>query len=202
MKKLGITGGVGSGKSLVLEYLEEAYHAAVFQADLIAHEVQLPGEKCHEQIADYFGKEILLVDGRIDRRKLGNVVFSDAEKLLRLNAIVHPAVNRRILELIEDEAAKGTELFILEAALLTEKIYREMLDEIWYIHVGESVRRNRLKRARGYTDEKIDAIFLSQPSEEEFRRFCNREIENGGDFEETKRVLNLKLAEFGIEKEK
>lgn len=202
MKKLGITGGVGSGKSLVLEYLEEAYHAAVFQADLIAHEVQLPGEKCHEQIVDYFGKEILLVDGRIDRRKLGNVVFSDAEKLLRLNAIVHPAVNRRILELIEDEAAKGTELFILEAALLTEKIYREMLDEIWYIHVGESVRRNRLKRARGYTDEKIDAIFLSQPSEEEFRRFCNREIENGGDFEETKRVLNLKLAEFGIEKEK
>ena len=194
MKKLGITGGVGSGKSLVLAYLEKEYRAAVYQADLIAHQVQLPGEECYRKVTAYFGEQILQQNGAIDRQKLGNIVFSDEKKLKALNEIVHPSVNQRIRELIEEEENKGTELFVLEAALLTEKIYREMLDEIWYIHVDEPVRRKRLKESRGYSDEKISAMLASQPAEAVFRNACGRIIENSGEFDETKRQITLEIS--------
>lgn len=194
MRKLGITGGVGSGKSLVLAHLEETYQAAVYQADLLAHQVQLPGEDCYQKVKACFGDEILQTNGEIDRRKLGSIVFADREKLKILNEIVHPAVNQKIRELIEAEEKKGTKIFVLEAALLTEKIYREMLDEIWYIHVEEPVRRQRLKASRGYSDERIDSMLVSQPAEEVFYASCSKVIENSGDFADTKRQIALELS--------
>ena len=181
MKKIGITGGVGSGKSLVLAFLEETYHAVVCQADLIAHEVQRPGEDCYQEVVRTFGEEILHADGTINRGILGGIVFADPGKLRTLNEIVHPAVERRISELVSTEEARGTEVFILEAALLNKPFYRELLDEIWYIHVRDEVRRERLKASRGYTDEKITSMFDSQAREEEFRRISDRVIENSGD---------------------
>ena len=81
MIKIGITGGVGSGKSQVLAYLEEIHHARICQADLIAHELQRPKEKCWRKIREYFGEGICNPDGTIDRKKLGTIVFSDTEKL-------------------------------------------------------------------------------------------------------------------------
>lgn len=189
MKKIGITGGVGSGKSLVLSFLEERYQAAVCQADLVAHEVQRPGEVCYKEVVRVFGEAILNTDGTINRPVLGKIVFADSAKLQKLNEIVHPAVEARICERMAEEAAEGTELFILEAALLTKPFYREILDEIWYVHVRDEVRRERLKASRGYTDEKITAMIASQASEEEFRKLCDRVVENSGDFEETKREL-------------
>ena len=189
MKKIGITGGVGSGKSLVLDYLQEEYDAFICQADLVAHKIEEPGQPCYQKIVEEFGEEILLEDKSINRRKLGRIVFEDKMKLERLNKIVHPEVFRTIRNLIEKEEKEGTGLFVLEAALMTEQIYRDMLDEIWYIHVEVPVRRERLKASRGYTDEKIDLMIQNQPKEEEFRRFCDREIENSMDFECTKKEI-------------
>ena len=193
MKKIGITGGVGSGKSLVLAHLEEKYHAAVFQADLIAHQVQLPGEECYQKLLTCFGREILREDGLIDRKKLGDIVFADRKKLSLLNSIVHPQVNRRIREIANTEEKKGQNIFVLEAALLTDKIYREILDEIWYIHVVEPVRRKRLRTSRGYSEERIDQIFTSQPSEEIFFNASDYVIENSGDFADTCRQISFRL---------
>lgn len=196
MKKIGITGGVGSGKSLVLNFLEDTYQAAVYQADILAHEVQMPGEDCYKEVVRTFGKEILNEDGTINRGMLGGIVFNDPKSLQKLNAIVHPAVNRRICELIEEEEAKETAVFILEAALLTDPFYRSILDEIWYIHVSEDVRRERLKASRGYSDEKITSMIAVQAGEEEFQTLSDKVIENSGSFEETKKQLAREFREL------
>lgn len=195
MKKIGITGGVGSGKSLILTFLEEKYHAAVCQADLIAHQVQRPGEACYQKIIAYFGEQILAEDRTIDRGCLGKIVFADSKKLEMLNQMVHPAVNNRIRELISEEEKKETALFILEAALLTKPVYRDMLDEIWYIHVDPQTRFRRLFDSRSYSEKKTQSIMESQPSEMEFMDFCDRIIENSGEFEETKKQLETAVYE-------
>ena len=170
MKKIGITGGVGSGKSLVLAFLGETYHAAVYQADLIAHQLQRPGESCYDKIRAYFGEEILASDGTIDRGRLGKIVFGDPEKLDALNKMVHPSVNEWIQRRIEEEEEKGTKLFVLEAALLTEPVYRNMLDEIWYIHVSEEIRRKPCYNSRPGTS----ACYIDGGSREGAFRRGNR----------------------------
>ena len=93
------------------------------------------------------------------------------------------------------ENAAGTEIFVLEAALLTDEFYRTILDEIWYIYVKESVRRERLKNSRNYTDEKITSMIQSQPAEETFRMVCDRSIDNTGDFEDTIKQIDALLEE-------
>lgn len=190
MRKIGITGGVGSGKSKVLEFMNSISGVVVYQADLIARELQMPGQKCYNAIIDRFGIEILAADQTIDRTRLGELVFQDNAKLQILNGLVHPAVNQRIEELIREEDEKGTDVFVLEAALLTEEFYRQILDEIWYIYTEESVRRERLKASRNYTDEKITSMINSQPSEEMFRTFCDRTLDNSGDFEKTREQID------------
>ena len=192
MRKIGITGGVGSGKSKVLEYLGDITGAVVYQADLIARQLQMPGQKCYEAIVEHFGSGILSEDQTIDRKRMAELVFQEKEELQVLNHLVHPAVNQRIEELIQEEEQKGAAIFVLEAALLTEPFYRQILDEIWYVYAEESVRRERLHASRNYTDEKITSMINAQPSEERFRTFCDKVIDNTGDFEKTiKQIDNL-----------
>ena len=193
MKKLGITGGVGSGKSRVLKLLEETYHARVYQADEIAKRIQEPGNACYEQIVKTFGREICLEGGGLDRKKLGRLVFSDRKKLETLNALVHPAVNEEIVRLIAREESRGTGLFVLEAALLAKPWYREILDEIWYIRVEREVRMERLAASREYTKEQTESMMASQPREEEFLAFADRVIDNSGEFSETARQIRQEL---------
>ncbi len=96
MKIIGITGGVGAGKSTILNYMRDAHGAAICEADKVAHELENPGENCYEQIITHFGEEILSENGEIDRKKLGNIVFREKEKLTLLNRIVHPQVKEYI----------------------------------------------------------------------------------------------------------
>lgn len=189
MKIIGITGGVGSGKSSVLSYLAEQYNAYICQADHVAWELQMPGEVCYRQIMNAFGKGILHADGTINRQELGRIVFADKKRLLELNEIMHPAVKDRIRMLIEEQKKIETSIFVLEAALLLEEHYDEICDEMWYIHTSEPVRRDRLKQSRQYTDERIDQILSSQMKEEVFKESCDRIIENSGSFEETIRQI-------------
>ena len=140
MRIIGITGGVGSGKSRVLLYLEKKYGATICQADHVAWQLQMPGTVCYRSIVDWFGEGILNADATINRTKLGQIVFADAASLARLNAIMHPAVKKEIRHRIQREAEQGTEFFVLEAALLIEENYDEICDELWYIYSSESVR--------------------------------------------------------------
>ena len=185
MKIIGITGGVGSGKSRVLSYLEEQFGAVICQADHVAWKLQEPGQKCYAEIVEHFGRDILHDDETINRKKLGQIVFNDNKELLVLNGIMHPAVKEAIVEQIKMEREKQTEFFVLEAALLLEDGYKQICDEMWYIYTDEMTRRLRLKESRAYSDEKIDAIMASQLSEEVFRKECQIVIDNNGDFEDT-----------------
>lgn len=185
MKIIGITGGVGSGKSRVLSYLEEQFDAIICQADHVAWELQEPGQKCYIEIVEYYGKDILHGDGTIDRKKLGRIVFANPEELLVLNRIMHPTVKDEIMNRICNARKNGITYFFLEAALLLEDAYKQICDEMWYIYADEITRRIRLRESRAYTDEKIDSIMASQPSEKIFRKECQIVIDNSGKFEDT-----------------
>lgn len=196
MKVIGITGGVGAGKSEILSYLKEHCNCRILMADRLAEELEQPGQDCYDQLLALLGREILQEDGRIDRKKMAARVFTDKSLLEAVNAMIHPAVKQAILQIIwdEKEAARRDYLFI-EAALLIEDGYAEIVDELWYIHTEEEVRRQRLKASRGYTDEKIDSILREQLSEEEFYGHCHYVIENSGSLESVYEQLDKKLGE-------
>ncbi|HJB28369.1 MAG TPA: dephospho-CoA kinase [Candidatus Blautia faecavium] len=185
MKTIGITGGVGAGKSTVLSYLEEKYHAFVLQADLVGHKVMEPGERCYEPVVALFGKNVLKEDKTIDRRKVSDVVFSHEELLQELEHIIHPAVKEYILEQLSEKEKKGQSLCVVEAALLLEENYQAFCDQVWYIHTDKEIRMERLAMSRGYTREKAQSIIDSQASEEYFRSHADYIIENNGDLKRT-----------------
>ena len=184
MKTIGITGGVGAGKSLVLNYLQNHYNARVYLADDIANDLKLPGQSCYDKIIELLGRNIIDSEGLIDKNKMAEKIFSHKELLDEVNRIIHPAVKEYVLSQIELERKKGEiDYFILEAALLIEEGYDRILDELWYIHADTSVRSRRLKETRNYTRDKIDHIMDSQLSETEFRKHCKVVISNNSDEE-------------------
>ena len=192
MRVIGITGGVGSGKSEVLRYLKEAYGARVCQMDETAKELQRKGKICFRRIVEHFGWLVVGPEGELDRAALSRIVFSDERQLRALNEIVHPEVIRQVRRDIEQKRAQGVGLYIVEAALLPD-VGIELCDDLWYIYTEEKVRRERLKASRGYTDERITQMIASQPGEERFRSACTAVIDNSGDFEDTKRQIGERL---------
>ncbi|MDO4339479.1 MAG: dephospho-CoA kinase [Eubacteriales bacterium] len=189
MRVIGITGGVGAGKSTVLDYLESRFHACVIQADQVGHQVMEPGAVCYAPVLALFGEQIIKCDKTIDRKRVSDVVFYQEEMLAKLNAIIHPAVKEAIRRRLEEERNDGRELVVVEAALLLEDHYEEICDEIWYIHTDTEIRIARLMESRGYTREKAEGIIRSQASEEFFRAHADYVIENNGDLEETWRQI-------------
>ena len=124
MKTIGITGGVGAGKSTVLAYLEEKYNAFVIQADEVGHIVMAPGQECYQPVIDLFGKDVIKNDKTIDRKRVSDVVFEQPDFLSRLNGIIHPAVKRYILKSLEEQAAdtkRKLESMGMSAAEISEK---------------------------------------------------------------------------------
>ena len=169
-------------------------------ADEIAHELMEPGTMCFEKLAELFKKEdIFQKDGHFDRKKLASVIFADEEKRNLLNGIVHPAVKEYVCEQVQVEREGGVrKLLVLEAALLIEEHYDEICDELWYIYTDREIRRERLKISRGYSDTKIDQIFDSQLSEDEYRKNCQLVINNDGRIEQTLTQIDKALRERHI----
>lgn len=200
MKVLGITGGVGAGKSTVLGYLADHYGARVIEADRGAHLLQQPGGDCYDAIVNCFGREILFPDGRINREILGKIVYADQKQLKVLNRIVHPAVKTYIIEIIAQERKKGAVPFVtIEAALLLEDGYDQICDEIWYIYADEAARTKRLQSSRGYSPEKIRSVMANQRDEEGYRSGCKLVIDNSSDFvENTYEQIDKGLREHGF----
>lgn len=200
MKVLGITGGVGAGKSTVLAYLEKQYGVRVIQADLAAHQLQMPGTTCYKRIAAEFGAEIFRMDGSINREILGKIVYSDKTRLTALNNIVHPEVKAYIIREIEKERQKNQIPFlVVEAALLLEDGYDKICDEIWYIDTKREVREHRLQISRGYSMEKIRSIMANQKTEDDYRCSCNFVVDNSSDFvENTYEQIDKGLREHGF----
>ncbi len=198
MKFIGITGGVGAGKSAILEYLSKKEGVRVMLADEIAHDLMEQGTECYQRLAKEFETEdIFLPEGGFDRLKLAKVIFSDIEKRDRLNGIVHPAVKQYVIAEAEKERNNpARKILVLEAALLIEEHYDAICDELWYIYTREDIREKRLMESRGYSKEKVRQIFDSQLKEEEFRRHCKVVIDNNNGLEDTFLQIERAIADF------
>ena len=193
MITIGVTGGVGAGKSEILRYLDNNYSCRILMSDNAAKELEAPGGVLYEPLVRLLEEAdagegtsgpLLLENGEIDKKEMAARIFSDPQLLAKINELVHPAVNKYIREEIAREKKSGEkEFFILESALLIENGYDRILDSMWYIYCEESVRSGRLKASRGYSDEKIRSIMMSQVSEDVFRSHCDTVIDNTGDFD-------------------
>lgn len=197
MKVIGITGGVGAGKSEILKYLKEHCRCRIIMADLVAHQLEEPGQVCYDKLVGLLGTEILEADGQIEKGRMAARIFRQKELLQQVNAIVHPAVKEYIKDVIATERAKGEiDVLFLEAALLIEDGYESIVDELWYIHTDVEIRRSRLKSSRGYSDEKIDSIISGQLPEETFYEHCQVVLENSGTLEDVYRQIDKELGEL------
>ena len=200
---IGITGGVGAGKTAILDYLREHYRARILVADRIAEELMQPGTVCYEKLTELFAAEDIFIEkdpsNGFDRNRLAAVIFADEVKRDALNAIVHPAVDVYVKEQLQAERERGTlNLLVIEAALLIEKHYDEICDELWYIFTSEENRKKRLTAGRGYSEEKTEQIFAAKLTEAEFRAVCKEEIDNNGTKEESFAQIDVLLSARGI----
>lgn len=197
LKFIGITGGIGAGKSELLQYIGKHYKCEIYLADSVAHEVKAPGTKCHQKLLELLGEEIAGPGGQIDKTKMAARIFSDEGLLKQVNDILHPAVREYLLKRLERARQIGkTELFFVEAALLIECGYGALTDEMWYVYADEKTRRKRLRESRGYSEERINGIMSSQLSEEQFRAGCDFVIDNSGTLAESFAQLYKKLEAF------
>ncbi|MCR4998452.1 MAG: dephospho-CoA kinase, partial [Lachnospiraceae bacterium] len=187
MKFIGITGGVGAGKSFILSFLEENYSAIVVRADELARHLMMPGTACYEELCASFGDDgVFDEDGYVKAADLAKLIYTQPNRREQLNAIVHPAVKNEVLRQVKTARDSGeVEYFFLEAALLIEEHYDELCDELWYIYASEDTRRMRLRSSRGYTDEKITKMMEAQLPEDTFRGMCKVVIDNDGDEKHT-----------------
>lgn len=197
MKIIGITGGIGSGKTQVLNYIKNKYHCEIIFADEVAHRLEQRGQPCYHSLTELLGKGILSEDGSIDRGKMAEKIFSDRNLLRETDKIIHPAVKQYILTAIENaENEKKLDFLFIEAALLIEEGYADIADELWYIYAREDVRRERLKQSRAYSDEKIDRILKQQLSEKEYKKYCRFIVDNSGSLHVTYEQIDRKLEEY------
>ena len=215
---LGLTGGIGCGKTAVLTILKEEYDAYIIEADRLAHELMEPGKTVYQGIVDAFGMEVLMdadidisapaegnavtdngqstVNRPIDRKKLGDIVFHDKDKLALLNSISHPLVKEEIVRRIEEQKDVGKKLFVIEAALLIQDGYKSICDKMCYVDLD--VRISRLCEYRGFTQERAQAVIDSQESEAFYLEACDYKIDNSGSLENTKKDLKHILDECRI----
>ncbi|MGO5548165.1 dephospho-CoA kinase [Wansuia hejianensis] len=198
MRTIGITGGVGAGKSEVMAYLQRQYEAAVIRADDVGHLLMERGNTCYDRILGLFGRAVLSGDGELDRKAIAGRVFREPELLKALNDIVHPAVKAYVLHAFEQERKKGRKFVFLEAALLVEEKYDVICDELWYVYAEEPVRVERLRKSRQYSEEKIRNMMASQLTEEEFRKACCFVLDNSGDFQHTARQIDQRMRQYEI----
>ena len=152
---IGLTGTIASGKSTTAKYLEKTYQIPRIDADLVAREVV---EELKYQLAEEFGSEIL-VEGQLSRPKLGSIVFADAEKLKKLNAMTHPATCRKIQRWIEEQEAK---LVLVEAIELLRSELKDMVDTVWVVYAAPQIRVERMMQERGLSEDEARKRVASQ----------------------------------------
>ena len=182
MVVIGLTGGIGSGKSFVLNLLHERWGIPVYEADKVAKELMMPPHNIYKEIVREFGDGILNerenTDGvlkAIDSEKLRRVVMNESEALARLNSIVHPGVKKYFKDII---ASESHDVIIIESAILLQDGYEEICDEIWYVRAERNVRLDRIMKNRGYTLEKAESFMDNQPGDDYYMDHADRVINN------------------------
>lgn len=183
---IGLTGGIGTGKSTVAQILE-SQGAPILNADLVGHEVYLPGRPAYHEIIEAFGQGVVAEDGSIDRKKLGPIVFADPKNLAKLNAITHSRMKGMMREKLNEIEKQGHEIAVLEAALLLEAKWDDLADEIWVTVVDPEIAAARVAERSGLAREQVMERIRSQMTSEERTRRASVVIETSGDMASTEK---------------
>ena len=164
--------------------------------DDVAKGLYTKGSKTYEMMIALIGEDIVDETGEIDKKKLADIIFSDANKRMAVNSIVHPAVKQEVITRITNNKIAGRlDYTFVESALLLTEHYDVFCDEVWYIDTSEDIRRQRLKESRGYSDEKINNILKSQQALENIKDKCSYCIDNNKDLEYTfRQIQNILLS--------
>jgi dephospho-CoA kinase len=186
---VGLTGGIASGKSTVSRYLREL-GAEIIDADAIARELVLPQSPAWQEIVNHFGKEILDVDGFLQRKKLGEIIFQSSIERKVLNKILHPRIKEKIAELIklfrqEDDFP----LLIVDAPLLIEAEMTGMVDEVWVVVISTELQLQRLKERDKISSVEAEKRLAAQMPWQEKIKYASRVIDNSGSREETRKKV-------------
>ncbi len=198
MRIIGVTGGVGSGKSEVLHYLSQKHSAGIIRLDDLGRRMLDPDGEGYAAAIRIFGNEIVNSDGSLSREKIAAIVYSDREKRFRLNALIHPAVKKAACLELEKFRKEDVRLAAIEAALILEEHYDEICDEVWYIYASEEVRRERLMKSRGYDEARIKNMMSVQLREDEFRSRCDFTVNNNASFASAAKEIEERLTVMGI----
>lgn len=180
---IGLTGGIASGKSVVSGMLADL-GAYVIDADKVGHEAYRRGSGCYDEVVADFGQDVVGADGEIDRRALGAKVFGDPARRQRLQDIVWPWMRRTMEERLDSLRREGVPVVVLEAAVLIEAGWQDLVDQVWVVTVGRDVARDRLMSRNGLTPEQADARIDAQLSNEERAEHADVVIDNSGTIEE------------------
>lgn len=163
---VGLTGGILTGKSTISGMLAQR-GAVIIDADKVGHEAYKPHTRVWQELVDIFGRRILKQDGEIDRKRLAEIVFNDPQALARLNEIVHPQMHSMMREEIERLGKEGVRVVVLEAAVLIEANWTDLVDEVWVAVAPEATAIQRLRNRTGLTEDQARARIRSQLSSEE-----------------------------------
>jgi dephospho-CoA kinase len=190
-KAIGLTGGIGSGKTTVAQMLEEL-GAVVIHADTVGHEVYRPNSVGWCRVTAVFGSDIVGPDQAIDRKKLGALVFANPDALRQLNAIVHPLIFEEMRRRIDGYRAQGvSQPIVVEAAVLIEANWLPLVDEVWLVTASKEVLVDRVTRQRGLSPEEVATRIEAQLSDAERRRYAQVIIENTGSIDELRRQVQI-----------
>lgn len=185
MKVIGLTGGIGSGKSTVSRYLREL-GAMIIDADKVGHEVFKPETEAWREVVAAFGKQIVASNGTIDREKLGAIVFGNSEARVRLNQIMHPRIHEAVKAQLEEYQRQGVAVVVLAAPLLLEAGWTSLVDEVWVTIAPEDTVLGRLKKRTGLSESESRARIRSQLPTEERIKQANVVIDTDCDLGELK----------------
>lgn len=186
---IGLMGGVGSGKSTVLNYLRDQYNAEIIQSDMVAKEVMKPGFEAFNEIKQAFPD--VISDNAINNNRLAGIVFNDKEKLKQLNSITHPATVKEIFSRINSSSKN---IIVVESAILPGSGLEEICDELWFVFCEKETRIKRLMDSRGYTREKALNIINNQPTDEEYNIISDEFIDNSYSENKTREHIDYILS--------
>ena len=195
----GLTGGVGSGKSEILNYISAHYECRVIQADEVGRELMKRGQCVYRALVDAFGESILGPDGEIDRAAFAELLFSDPEALKKANAVEHPLIKRSILMRISHTKCRH---IFLEAALLSEGDLIPICKKVIVATADPEIRVERLVTHRGYSEEKARSVMGRQLSDEAFRELADHVIDTGGTLPETYEEVRKLMALLKVPEKK
>lgn len=182
---VGLTGGIGTGKSTISQTLA-GLGAQVINADLVGHQAYLPHQNVWQEMVDTFGRGILGDNDEVDRRKLGEIVFSNPDAMKQLNGIVHPWMYRRMEQMIKEHRDSGASVVVLEAAILIEANWTPLVDQVWVVVATEDEVVRRLLTRNNLTEEQIRARIASQMSSDERRKHAQVVVDTNCTLEEVK----------------